>query len=281
MAHIKVNGINLYYEEHGSGNEAVVLAPGVIWDVEMFRAQILHLKQRFRVIVYDHRGTGQSDKPKKGLDMDSLAEDARELINLLGARPCHFVGHCMGGAVGLRLAARYPECVRSLTLLNTSAEIEPRENLPQYVKLMKEARWWGMWLYAGKFMPILFGRGFMTSKDAEVVRVRNFWRSRMRKVKMRTAFRSLDAYLKRRSIEDELRYVSCPTVVVCGDDDKMTLPSKGERIAASVRGADIVHIARAGHNAPVEAGGDVNAILTQFFDRVPILSERWVGLADS
>jgi 3-oxoadipate enol-lactonase len=281
MAHIKVNGNNLYYEEHGSGKEAVVFAPGVLWDSEMFRAQVLHLKQHFRVIVYDHRGSGQSDKPKKGLDMDTLAEDARELINLLGARPCHFVGHCMGGAVGLRLAARYPECLRSLTLINTSAEIEPRENLPQYVKLVKEARWWGMWLYAGKFMQLLFCKPFMTSKDAEVARVRKFWRTRLRRIKMRSSFRSLEAYLKRRSIEDELRYVSCPTMVICGDEDKMTLPSKGERIAASVRGADVVHIHHAGHNAPVEAGGDVNLILSKFFERVPVLSERWVGLADA
>jgi pimeloyl-ACP methyl ester carboxylesterase len=247
----------------------------------MFRAQLLHLKQQYRVIVYDHRGTGQSDKPRKNLDMDTLAEDAREFINAVGARPCHFVGHCMGGVVGLRLAARYPECLRSLTLINTTAEVEPRENLPGYQKLTKEARWWGMWLYAGKFMPLLFCKQFVASKDSEVTRVRNFWRARLRRLKLGPAFRSLDAYLKRRSIEDELRYVSCPTLVICGDEDKFTLPSKGERIAASVRGADVVHIARAGHNAPIEAGGDINVLLAQFFDRVPILSERWVGLADA
>jgi pimeloyl-ACP methyl ester carboxylesterase len=281
MAHIKVNGINLYYEEHGSGKETVVLSHGVVWDVEMFRAQIAHLKQQYRVIVYDHRGAGQSDRPKKGLDMDTLAEDAREFINAVGARPCHFVGHCMGGVVGLRLAARYPECLRSLVLINTSAEIEPRENLPQYTKLIKEARWWGIWLYAGKFMPLLFCKAFVANKDSEVVRVRKYWRGRLGRIKMRSTFRSLEAYLKRRSIEDELRYVSCPTMVVCGDEDKMTLPSKGERIAATVRGADVVHIHHAGHNAPVEAGGDVNMILSKFFERVPILSERWVGLADA
>jgi pimeloyl-ACP methyl ester carboxylesterase len=138
-----------------------------------------------------------------------------------------------------------------------------------------------MWLYAGKFMPLLFCKQFVASKDSEVVRVRNFWRGRLRRLKLGPAFRSLEAYLKRRSIEDELRYVSCPTLVVCGDHDKFTLPSKGERIAASVRGADVVHIGHVGHNAPVEAGGDINVLLTQFFDKVPILSERWVGLADA
>jgi 3-oxoadipate enol-lactonase len=281
MPHIKVNGVNLYYEEQGSGSEAVVLAPGVMWDSEMFRTQLLHLKQHYRVIVYDHRGTGQSDKPRKNLDMDTLAEDARELINALGARPCHFVGHCLGGVVGLRLAARYPECLRSLTLINTTAEVEPRENMPVYTKLIKEVRWWGMWLYSGKFMPFLFCKQFVASKDAEVVRVRKFWRTRLRRVKLTASLRSLEAYLKRRSIEDELRYVSCPTLVVCGDEDRFTLPSKGERIAASVRGADVVHIGHAGHNAPIEAGGHVNQLLTQFFDKVPMLSERWVGLADA
>jgi 3-oxoadipate enol-lactonase len=281
MAHIKVNGVNLFYEEYGAGNETVLFAPGVLWDSEMFRAQVEHLKASYRVIVFDHRGTGRSDKPRKDLDMDTLAEDARELINAVGARPCHFVGHCVGGVVGLRLAARYPECLRSLTLLNTTPEVEPRENMPNYQKLIKEVRWWGMWLYAGKFMQFLFCKPFMNSKDAEVVRVRNFWRKRLRRIKLVPALRSLDVYLKRKSIEDELRYVSCPTLVICGDQDKFTLPSKGERIANSVRGADVVHIPHAGHNAPIEAGGHVNALLTQFFDKVPLLSERWVGLADT
>src|SRR6185369_4898317 len=95
------------------------------WSGRMFDAQVAALESRFRCISFDHRGQGQSEVTETGYTMDELTADALALIQALGAAPCHFVGLSMGGFVGMRLAARYPALIRSLSLLETSAGPEP------------------------------------------------------------------------------------------------------------------------------------------------------------
>src|SRR3546814_19322175 len=67
----------------------------------------------------------------------------------------------MGGVVAMGLGARRPDRIRSLILMETSADPEPPENVPKYRKLNFIARWLGLGLVAGKVMPIMFSRDFM------------------------------------------------------------------------------------------------------------------------
>ena len=118
MPYIQSNGVNLYFEESGSGKETVMFSHGLLWSHRMFRAQVQHLQKRYRVIAYDHRGQGQSEF-KEPFDMDTLYEDAAALITALCEGPVHFVGLSMGGFIGIRLAARLPDLIKSLGLLET------------------------------------------------------------------------------------------------------------------------------------------------------------------
>src|SRR5213078_2875597 len=111
MPKLSVNGVELHYEDSGSG-PPVVFSHGLLWSGRMYAAQVATLADRHRCITYDHRGQGQSPVSPTAYDMDTLAEDAAALIEKLGALPCHFVGLSMGGFVGLRLAIRRPELLR-------------------------------------------------------------------------------------------------------------------------------------------------------------------------
>ena len=177
MPNINVNGVNLHYTDTGGGGAAIVFSHGLIMSGKMFSAQIERLKGRYRCITYDHRGQGGSQVTDSGYDMDTLTDDAVALINELGIAPCHFVGLSMGGFVGMRLASRHPQLVRSLALLETSADEEPEENAPKYRMLNFVARWFGLGLVVGKVMPILFGKTFMSdpSRSAD----RKLWRDRI------------------------------------------------------------------------------------------------------
>ena len=109
-------GERIYYVDEGSGPDTIVFSHGLLWSGEMFRPQIDALKDRFRCVAFDHRGQGQSPVARSGYDMDTLTADAAALIEGVGAAPCHFVGLSMGGFVGMRLAARRPELLRSLLI---------------------------------------------------------------------------------------------------------------------------------------------------------------------
>ena len=110
MTHVMVNGVSLAFEEHGSGDETVVLSHSYLVDRRQFDAQVAALATRYRVLAFDHRGHGGSGKPSDGYDMDSITRDAEAFIETTNAGPCHFIGLSTGGFVGLRLALRRPDC---------------------------------------------------------------------------------------------------------------------------------------------------------------------------
>ena len=141
MPRIRVNGAERYYEEQGSGPETIFFSHGLLWSGRMFDEQIAMLKERYRCVAFDHRGQGQSEVTRDGYDMETLYEDAAALIEALGGAPCHFLGLSMGGFIGLRLAARRPELLKSLLLLETSAGPEPPENQARYRQLNFIVRW--------------------------------------------------------------------------------------------------------------------------------------------
>ena len=119
---MQVNGAELYVEDTGGTGSAIVFSHGLLWSTKMWRFQVEALRGRFRCIAYDHRGQGRSEVTSAGYDMDTLTLDAAALIEKLGVQPVHFVGLSMGGFVGMRLGARRPELLKTLTLIETAAD---------------------------------------------------------------------------------------------------------------------------------------------------------------
>jgi len=266
MPTIRVNGAELHYESTGSGPETIVFAHGLLFSGEMFRDQVRHFAGRYRVVTYDHRGQGRSEVTAGGYDIDNLALDAAALIETLGAGPCHFAGLSMGGLVAMRLAARRPELLRSCILLETSADPEAPENVPEYRKLTWALRLLGPKVTTPKVMPILFGRSFLT--DPVKAERRREWRGRLRSLK-RSIHRSVTAVIERKGVYEELGKVVLPTLVIVGEEDGATSPAKAERIQAAIRGARIVRIPHAGHTSTVENPEAVNAALDAFLGELP------------
>ncbi len=128
MAFKQINGARIYYQETGSGPETIVFSHGLLMSGEMFSEQVKALSGRYRCICYDHRGQSRSEVTDSGYEMDSLTEDAAALIRELDCAPCHFAGLSMGGFVGMRLAIRHPGLLKSLVLLETTADPEPEQN---------------------------------------------------------------------------------------------------------------------------------------------------------
>ena len=266
MPSIQVNGARLHYEEHGTGPETVVLSHGLLWSGRMFDAQVRALSSRYRCITWDHRGQGQSEVTAGGYDMDSLSEDAAALIEALGAAPCHFVGLSMGGFVGMRLAIRRPELLRSLVLIETSADPEPADSAPKYRLLGRIARYVSMRLVAGRVMKIMFGRSFLA--DPARADERRELRARLLANHRVGIQRALLGVTDRVGVYDQLDRIRTPTLVMVGDEDVATPLARARRIVARVPGARLVLLARAGHSASIEEPEAVNRALIDFLSLV-------------
>ncbi len=258
MPHIKVNEVDLFYSDQGVGEETIIFSHGLLWSHKMFEAQIDFLSTRFRVISYDHRGQGQSEV-KSPYDMDTLTEDALQLIKSLTNGPVHFAGLSMGGFIGMRLAARYPDLIKSLILLETSANQEPVENIPKYKTLNSIVKWFGViGPVASKVMPIMFAESWLTNpinKDKI-----DFWKQEMMSNK-KTITGPVDGVIYRKGIEDELKFISCPTMIIVGDEDIATKPVKAKFIQMNIPKSKLHRVPGAGHSSCIEKPKEINRLI--------------------
>jgi pimeloyl-ACP methyl ester carboxylesterase len=264
MPQITINNCQLYHEDTGSGPETIVFAHGLLWSGRMFDAQVAAFSDRYRCITFDFRGQGQSEVTASGYDMDSLTLDVMELIEKLELAPCHFLGLSMGGFVGMRLAARRPGLLRSLILMETTADPEPRENVPRYRMLSWIARWLSMRLVAGKVMPIMFGQKFLNdpSRSAEREKWGQFLLANNR---VGTA-RATEGVISRLPVDKEIPAIRLPTLILCGDQDVATPLPKSERMRSLIPNSQLVVIPGAGHSSSIEEPAAVNSVIREFLE---------------
>jgi pimeloyl-ACP methyl ester carboxylesterase len=247
---VRVNGVELFYEETGEGPETIVFSHGLLMDHSMFEAQRVAFSARYRVIAYDHRGQGQSQDPGSGYDMDTLATDAASLILALSAAPCHFAGISMGGFVGMRLAARRPALVRTLTLMNTSAEAEPWLNRLRYGFQAQLVRLVGAAPFAGVAANRLFGATTRARQERRAMLEE--WTRKLRRRPRNVADALMGVMQRKEVTADELSAIRCPTLIISGEEDTERPPADSEHLAACIPESRLVCLAGAGHSSALE-----------------------------
>src|SRR5215218_11344481 len=115
----EVNGINLYYETHGSGRPLILLHGG-LGSGEMFGPTLPALAAKHRVIVVDLQGHGRTADIDRPIDVRLMADDIVALIGHLGLEKPDLMGYSLGGGVAFQTAIRHPEVVGRLIVISTN-----------------------------------------------------------------------------------------------------------------------------------------------------------------
>ena len=259
MPQVDLNGTHIHFTDTGGDSDVIVFSHGLLLDGSIFEEQVAHLRDSYRCITFDHRGQGHSGVAKDGYDIETLTEDAAALIGHLDIAPCHFVGLSMGGFVGIRLAARKPVLLKTLTLLNTSAHPEPMENRPKYRMLNSVARWIGLWAVVGRVMPIMFGQTFLN--DAARAREKKRWANAIGSNNRLGITRAVSGVIKRDGCTNLLGEIKIPVGIGVGDEDVATKPEKSESIHAAIAGSELVVFRHAGHSSSIETPTLVNDLI--------------------
>src|SRR5262249_19585046 len=110
MPKAQVNDINVYYEVHGEG-EPLLLIHGLASRGDWFKLQIPALSERFRVIIFDNRGVGETDQPEGPYSIAQMADDSLGLLDALGVESAGVFGVSMGGMIAQELVLRRPQRV--------------------------------------------------------------------------------------------------------------------------------------------------------------------------
>ncbi|WP_342676689.1 alpha/beta fold hydrolase [Methanofollis sp. UBA420] len=160
MPTVHVNDIDMYYEAHGEG-EPLLMIQGLGFEISAMVTEpgksryIDKFTDSYRVIVYDYRGVGRTDKPDMPYTIEMLADDTIGLMDALGIRKAHIMGTSMGSQIAQTIAAKYPERVKGLVLVVGFTRVLPlmrligiiTTNIPGIKEKMTG------WIYQQKYPP--------------------------------------------------------------------------------------------------------------------------------
>ncbi|WP_339925240.1 alpha/beta fold hydrolase [uncultured Cyclobacterium sp.] len=263
MPAVKVNEVEIHYEEYGNGKETLLFSHGFLMNRTMFEGQIDKFKANFRCISFDHRGHGKSEVTNSGYELDNLVMDTICLIEAMNLGAVHFIGMSTGGFVGMRLAIRRPDLLKSLILMDTSAEKEDRDAIKKnnlLVWILKNIGWYPV---IGKAMAKLFYKSYLKdkSRQSEV----KMWRKNIMSQNKKGIIPFAKMIFERDSVLEELSAISIPTAVIVGERDVATPPALNKMIADKIPNAEYYTIPDAGHSAAVEKPEEVYNAMRTFY----------------
>lgn len=267
MTLVAVNGIQLNITDTGApagrpDAPVLILGHGLLFGTSMWRHQIEVLRTSYRCIAVDWRGQGATPPTPGGYDMDTLYADLVALIEHLDVGEVHYAGLSMGGFVGQRLAARRPDLVRSLTLIDTSAGPEDPEKVRKYRLLATIFGFFGLRPLLGQVAPIMFTPAFLlTDQGSATVET---WARELATQDRKGVKKAIGGVVDRAAILDEIGAITAPTLVIVGSEDVATPVAKAEVIAAAIPGSRLDVLAGVGHVSTLEDPARINALMTAF-----------------
>jgi aminoacrylate hydrolase len=260
---VTVGDVRLYYEERGRGTP-IVFIPGLIGLGAQWSFQVDHFAKGYRVITFDHRGAGQSDRPVQEYSTALLARDVVGLLDALGILRAHVVGASTGGAIGQVLGLDHADRVLSLTLVSTWAR--PDAYFRRLQEMRKEVLL-GLGVPAYIRLSSLWTAGLAQFRDM-LDRLEAYEAEQVRQAAPVAVMAArIDATLKHDRLAD-LGRIAAPTMVVVAEDDTLVPPHLGEQIAATVSGARLARMKGGGHNCYRKDPGTFNRLLADFLGDV-------------
>lgn len=244
MPKISVGDAELYYESHGEG-EPLFLVSGLGGTAAYWKPNLPAFAAKYRVIVHDHRGAGQSTHSKIRYSVDQMTDDLVRLMDRLKIERAHLVGHSTGGAIGQTLALRHPQRLKRMVLFATWTKADfffrhlfsVRRDL--LTKVGKEAYVKGATLFL--YPPWWIRNNEKMITEREALTVQNFPPVEV----VASRIEGIVAFDR----SAELGRITAPTLVLCAKDDAITPAYFSEELAKKIPGAKLQILPDGGHCA--------------------------------
>ncbi len=249
----------IYYEDAGRG-EPVVFASGLNGVGRYWKPQVALFSQHFRVITYDQRGTGRSDRIQREFSVDQMAAELVGLMDALHIPRAHIVGMSTGGAIGQTLAIEHPERVMKLALCSTWTHCDP-----WFRRLFQARR--DLYLQAGpelhaQFHPLfLYSPDYVNEHDIQIEEERKNAPTRSSPVEVSVG--RIDA-LMRFDRRAGLPAIKAQTLVMGSDGDFITPAYFSEALAQAIPGAKLILMKGGGHSFTTTRAEPFNRYLMAF-----------------
>jgi len=259
----KVNGIELYYEVCGpEGADPLLMIQGLGYDARFWFRQVPELSRHFRLILFDNRGVGRSDKPDEPYSIAGDAADAVGLLDFLGIDRAHVLGVSRGGYIAQEIAISYPERVRKLVLLGT------HYGGPEYMELTRDL-WKEILDVKGLAPDEIYRRGIRYAVTEEFFErerelVEEMVRMRLKLSQPAYAFKRQFDAAAAFDVKDRVHLIKAPTLLLAGKEDRVVPLVLMERLAERIPNARLVVVEEASHLLFIERPEVVNREIVRF-----------------
>jgi pimeloyl-ACP methyl ester carboxylesterase len=244
MPIVQANGINIHYQERGSGDPLILImglgAPGDFWE-----DHVLAYEKHFRCILMDNRGAGQSDKPAGPYTTKMMADDTLGLMDALGIEQAHVSGISMGSTIAQEMTLKSPERIRSITLISSWPKcdayatriFEVFKELRPSVPPMDFNRMLQLWIFApGHYEGHLqdLAEGAQGAVDFPWPMPHDAFAAQC------------DACIGHDAL-DRIEAIKAPTLITVGDKDIFTPLHFSQAIAECIAGSELLVLEGCGH----------------------------------
>ena len=255
MPKININGVGLYYEEHGQGYPVIFLH-GFSSTHQTWLSQVPDLSKEVRFITYDARGHGLSDSPENAEDYsaDIVVEDLFQLLEQLGIEQAVVGGLSMGGYESLRFYLTHPDKVKALIIMDTG----PGYKNPKAREAWNEEREARAKELETRGIEVLLEEGMTETRKAILLKQNPIGLAHM----SRRVVAQHDSW-----VIENLSEIKVPTLLLVGESDTPFMPA-AQYMAKKIPDSELIIIPKAGHSANVDNPEAFNRAVLDFLGKL-------------
>lgn len=258
MQTLSVAGVSLHIRDDGpKDGRVLMLANSLGTDLRVWDALIPLLPEGLRVVRFDKRGHGLSDAPEAPYAMETLVDDAEAICEALGLTDVTFVGLSIGGIIGQGLAAKRPDLIRALVLMDTAAQIGTPEMWQTRIDGIRAN---GVASLADAILERWFTPDFRESDPQFAA-----WKNMLERTPLE-GYVGCCAAIAGADYTESTRGLKLPVLAMAGAEDGST-PPELVRGTAELCGADFALIDGAGHIPCVEQPAETARLICEFLER--------------
>jgi 3-oxoadipate enol-lactonase len=270
MPRISTSTITINYDQQGTG-EPLVLIPYLAADHACYAFQVAEYAKHFTCFSLDLRGTGETDKPDEAYTTEILADDVAAFIQAAGIGKAHIAGLSLGAAVGMCVAAKYPDRVESLSLHGGWPKTDAfQRTIVDGWQVMAKAIGVSETIVRGIF-PWCFTPELYETQPDYLESLAGFVRSRPA-MSVADFVRQSNAVIAH-DVEAQLGRIAAPTLITCGRRDQVTSTRFASRLKNGIRNSDLLIFEGCAHAPLYEKVEEFNEKTLQFLQQAGVGSK--------
>lgn len=263
MERFRSDDAEIAYEIGGSGPPVILLHPFPA-NRQFWKPVVPKLSARYRLIVPDLRGHGDSEIGEGPATMEKHARDLDRLLQAAGVAKAAFIGVSIGGYILFEFWRRFRTRATALALCDTRSQADTAEGRLNRLKAATDVVEQGTGPFIESMIPKLLGRTTVSTRPDLVDGARRM----MQKMSPEGISQVQRGMAERPDSVEDLKSISVPTLIALGDEDTLTPAADGDLMRQYIKGSQMKVIRKAGHWAPWERPEDAGLLFRQFLDSV-------------